>query len=438
MNNSAPPLKLGICGLGTVASGLIELVTRDVSRVAECASRPLAITRIASRTPRPSIMPDSAEFIEDPFALIGDTEVDVVVELIGGVEPARSLIERALELGKPVVTANKEVLARHGDALFSLARARGLPIGFEASVGGGIPIIKALRESLGGDAISRIVGIVNGTTNFILSRMNEDGASFEDALAEAKSLGYAEAVPDYDIEGLDAAHKIAILASLAWGIPFDVEGVRTQGIVGIRLDDLAFAERLGYFVRHLGLAQRVEACIETQVFPALVPRSTLLAHVRGVTNAVQVTSHAVGSSLFIGPGAGALPTANSVLSDVLDIANNRAVPWDAGRAQRQDRNAGTDADSQSSSAYYLRAQVDDKTGVLARVTELLAGQGVGIDALLQPEIEAAPSKAPAAGASIVMITHKTAESNMREAVACIQAMPEIHGQVSLIRVFDGD
>ncbi len=429
------PLKLGICGLGTVASGLIELMTRDPARVTERAGRDLCITRVASRTPRPERMPEGAEFSTDPSALIDDPDVDLVIELIGGVEPARSLLMRALELGKPVVTANKEVLAKHGDALFSLAGARNIPIGFEASVGGGIPIIKTMRESLGGDHISRIAGIVNGTTNFVLSRMGEDGASFEAALAEAKALGYAEAVPDYDIDGVDAAHKLAILASLAWGIPFDVGRVRTQGIVGIDLEDLAFAKRLGYFVRHLGLAQRVDEHIETCVFPALVPQSNLLARVRGVTNAVEVTSHALGKSLYIGAGAGALPTANSVLSDVLDIAGGLS----AGSLpdQRREKIAKIASD-ESSSAFYMRAQVDDKTGVLARFTEVLAGQGVGIDRLLQSEIEAAARHAATGEASVALITHPTSESHMREAVACIQAMPEIRGQVSLIRVFDGD
>ncbi|MCY4042146.1 MAG: homoserine dehydrogenase [Gammaproteobacteria bacterium] len=430
MNHSVPPLKLGVCGLGTVASGLIELITQNPARISDRAGRPLSITRIASRTPRPARMPAHAEFSTDLAALIDDPEVDVVVELIGGVEPAHSLIERALELGKPVVTANKEVLARHGDALFLRASARGVPIGFEASVGGGIPIIKAVRESLGGDEISRIVGIVNGTTNFILSRMDEDGASFEDALAEAKALGYAEAVPDYDIEGVDAAHKVAILASLAWGIPFDVGEVHMQGIAGIDRDDLAFARRLGYVVRHLGLAQKAETHIETCVFPALVPKSNLLGSVCGVTNAVEVTSRALGKSLFIGAGAGALPTANSVLSDVLDIANGRSVK----RLPSHGRERV--ADSQSCATYYLRAQADDKTGVLARLTDLLAGQGIGIDALLQPEIDAALGSPSAA--SIVLITHATEESRMRQAVSRIQAIPEIRGPVSLIRVFEGE
>jgi len=429
------PLKLGICGLGTVASGLIEILTQDPVRLSERAGRHLCIARIASRTPRPERMPEDAEFSTDPFALIDDPEIDLVIELIGGVEPARSLLMRALELGKPIVTANKEVLAKHGDALFGRARARNVPIGFEASVGGGIPIIKIMREALGGDDILRIAGIVNGTTNFVLSRMDEDGASFDAALAEAKSLGYAEAVPDYDIDGVDAAHKLAILVSLAWGVPFDVGRVRTQGVVGIDLEDLALAKRLGYFVKHLGFAQQVDGQVETRVFPALVPQSSLLARVGGVTNAVEVTSRALGKSLYIGAGAGALPTANSVLSDVLDIA--------AGRSAGSLPNQGQDkiakiAEDESSSAYYLRAQVDDKTGVLARFTEMLAGQGVGIDRLLQSEIEAAARQAPADSVSVALITHATSESHMREAVACIQAMPEVRGPVSLIRVFDGD
>ena len=425
-----PVCKIGICGLGTVASGLIELITRDAARLTARAGRRVAITRIASRTPKPELMPESATYSQDILALVDDPEVDLVVELIGGVEPARGLIERALELGKPVVTANKEVLARHGDALFSLAREKSAPLGFEASVGGGIPIIKAMQESLAGDDIQQIVGIVNGTTNFILSRMDEQGASFEAALAEAKALGYAEAVPDYDIQGTDAAHKMAILAALAWGIAFNVDSVRTEGIEDIDLQDLVFAKRLGYAIRHLGVSHRADGAIESLVFPALVPQSNFLASVRGVTNAVEVTSRALGKSLYIGPGAGALPTANSVLSDILDIADGRGASGPPSQAQAMRARAQAEVPC----AYYLRARVMDKTGVLARLTEVLASKGIGIDALLQPEIGDAGNDE----ACIALVTHVTSETSMREALAGIQAMREVRGQVSLIRIHDGD
>ena len=432
-----PSLRIGICGLGTVASGLIELVTQDSARLAARSGRRLSITRIASRTPKPELVPDSAAFSSDLAALIEDPEVDLVVELIGGIEPARGLIARALELGKPVVTANKEVLARHGDSLFALAQQHGASLGFEASVGGGIPIIKAMRESLAGDDVQRIVGIVNGTTNFILSRMDEEGASFDAALEEAKALGYAEAVPDYDIHGTDAAHKMAILAALAWGVAFDVNAVPTEGIEHIGLQDLAFAKRLGYRVRHLGLALKAGDAAQSAVFPALVPQSNLLASVRGVTNAVEVTSRALGKSLYIGPGAGALPTANSVLSDILDIARGRAVTAPMGHNARRAGSHGHgqgqgQTDTETQCAFYLRVQVIDQTGVLARLTDTLAGEGIGIDALLQPEnCEGASDEA-----AIVLVTHATSEASMRAALARIQAMSEVQGRASLIRIHD--
>lgn len=426
-------LNIGICGLGTVAGGLVGLLGQQGNRQEQQAARPLKLTRIASRTPRPERVPEGVRFGTDLFALVEDPEVDMVVELIGGVDPALGLIEAALKRGKPVVTANKEVLARHGDALFALAAEQGLPIGFEASVGGGIPIIKAMRESLAGDQVTRIVGIINGTTNFILSRMAENGASFEAALKEAQDLGFAEAEPDFDIQGTDAAHKIAILAAIAWGLAFDVDQVCAEGMHLVRAEDLEFAARLGYSIKHLGMAAIDERGVETSVFPALVPHGNLLSQVGGVTNAVQVSSRSLGESLYMGPGAGALPTANSVLADIMDIACGNA-PRPMSRRNAAIKRAQA---SQSSSSFYLRVQVIDKTGVLARLAEVLAGKGVGIDSLLQPET-GERSQGESDEASIVVVTHETPESKMREAVDLIEAFPEVRGKASLIRVYGGD
>ena len=427
------PVNIGICGLGTVASGLVGLFSQQSDRLSQRNGSPIALKRIASRTPKPDLVPEGVHFGTSLFDLVEDPEVDMLVELIGGVDPALPLIERALELGKPVVTANKEVLAKHGDALFSLAADKGVPIGFEASVGGGIPIIKAMRESLAGDQVTRIVGIVNGTTNFILSRMAEQGASFEASLKQAQDLGFAEAEPDYDIQGTDAAHKIAILAAIAWGLAFDVNRVVAEGMHLIRAEDLEFATRLGYSIKHLGVARADGSGIETRVYPALVHQSNMLAQVRGVTNAVEVSSRFLGKSLYIGPGAGALPTANSVLADIIDIASGNAHrPIWAGGASSTRAPA-----SHSSSSFYLRVQVDDKTGVLAHLAEVLASKGIGIDALLQPEIgERAPKRSDEA--SIVLVTHETTEAKMLEAVELIEAFPEVRGKASLIRVYDGD
>ncbi len=424
----APPLNIGVCGLGTVGTELVRLLSGETTRLARSAGRALNLCRIASRTPKPELTPDSVRFDTDLFALVEDPRVDVLVELIGGVEPAKSLIERALELGKPVVTANKEVLARHGDALLAYAAQAGVPIGFEASVGGGIPVIKALRESFAGDRIQRIVGMVNGTTNFILSRMGEKGASFAAALAEAQALGYAEAQPDYDVQGTDAAHKMAIIAAIVWGQPFDVGCVRAEGMEHISSDDLHFAARLGYSIKHLGLAEMHTTGLEVRVYPALVHESNLLSRVDGVTNALEVTSQSLGKSLLIGPGAGGAPTANAVLADILDIASGRAVAPLPGAA----RPARADLMSESTASFYLRAEVDDKTGVLAQLTDVLASEGIGIDAILQPE---AGQRESADGASIVLVTHAVDEARMRGALRLIASRSAIRAPLSLIPIY---
>ena len=426
-------LRIGVCGLGTVAAGLVELLSEGAERFRQRSGRGVQLVRIASRTPKPELVPPRVDFSTNLMALVEDPGVDLVVELIGGDAPALSVIERALALGKPVVTANKEVLAKHGDKLFGLASDAGVALGFEASVGGGIPIIKALREGLAGDQVGRIIGIVNGTTNFILSRMDEAGTGFGEALAEAQQLGYAEAQPEFDVEGIDAAHKIAIMAAITWGVGFDVGMVQTQGVSNIAAEDLAFAKRLGYAIKHLGVAENIDGRIETSVSPALVHESNLLARVPGVTNAVEVHSRALGRSFYIGPGAGALPTANAVLSDILDIAS--------GSASRPLPEAGGNVlvvpAGGSSTAYYLRARVDDKTGVLAQLAEVLAQKRIGVDALLQPDISHR-AEGPGDEASIVLVTHEAPESRMIEAVRLIESFPEVHGKVSLLRVHDGD
>lgn len=426
-------LCIGVCGLGTVATGLVERLSQGAEAFRRRSGLGLRLVRIASRTPKPELIPSGVDFSTNLMDLVEDPGVDLVVELIGGDAPARAVIERALALGKPVVTANKEVLAKHGDDLFGRAMDAGVALGFEASVGGGIPIIKALREGLAGDQVRRIVGIVNGTTNFILSRMDEAGTDFDQALAEAQGLGYAEAQPEFDVEGIDAAHKTAIMAAITWGVGFDVGMVQTQGMTNIALEDLAFAKRLGYAIKHLGVAENNNGRIEMSVYPALVPESNVLAEVRGVTNAVQVHSRALGRSFYIGPGAGALPTANAVLSDILDIAAgsaSRSLPEADGRSLAI-------PSGESSTAYYLRVRVDDKSGVLAQLADILAQKGISIDALLQPDMSHRAEQ-PTDEASIVLVTHEAPESEMVQAVRRIESLPEVHGKASLLRVHDGD
>ncbi len=422
------PLRIGICGLGTVGQGVVELLQRNADSIALQAGRPLQLMRVASRTPKPLVDLGGALFSTDVQDVIQDPDVDLVVELIGGETQAAELLQAAIAAGKHFVTANKAMIAVHGDELLPKAYAAGIAVGFEAAVGGGIPIIKTLREGLAANTINWVAGIINGTSNFILSAMAGKGASFADALVEAQALGYAEADPTFDVEGVDAAHKLAILAALAFDSPLALSAVYTEGISKLTAEDIEYAQALGYRIKHLGIARRSANGIETRVHPALVPAQRLLAKVDGVMNAVVINSDAVGSSLYYGPGAGSLPTASAVLADVIDIACNRASrPLNiSGSANR----LGIEA---VETAYYLRIPAVDQPGVLAQVAQILSLNAISIEAVIQRE-QAVRVTGATSWVPVIILTHRVQEAAMNKALATIQALPEVVGEIMRIRV----
>ena len=371
---------------------------------------------------------------DDAFAVVNDPAVEIVIELIGGCAPARELVLRAIENGKHVVTANKALIATHGNQIFAAAEARGVMVAFEAAVGGGIPIIKALREGLAANRVEWIAGIINGTGNYILSGMRDRGDDFAAVLREAQALGYAEADPKFDVEGVDAAHKLTILAALAFGMPLRLERTYTEGISRIEAQDVAWAGELGYRIKHLGIARRGPDGIEQRVHPTLIPEDRLLANVDGVMTAVLVQANALGPTLYYGAGAGAEPTASAVLADVIDIA--RALPVDpAGRPPHLAFQPAALNDlailpmAEIETAYYLRMNALDRPGVLADVTRLLADFGISIEAILQKEPAPEASCVP-----IILLTQRTKEQNMNAALAGIEQLAAIEGRVMRIRM----
>ncbi len=419
---------MGLCGLGTVGQGVVELLRRNQASIDVQAGRPIELVRVASRTPKPMVDLGGAAFSTDLADVINDPQVDVVLELIGGEADARQLLLQAIEARKHFVTANKAMIAAHGDELLPNAYEAGISVGFEAAVGGGIPIIKTLREGLAANSINWVAGIINGTSNFILSAMAGKGASFDDALSEAQALGYAEADPTFDIEGVDAAHKLAIMAALAFDCPIAFPAVYTEGISTLTAEDIEYAQALGYRIKHLGIARRSARGIETRVHPALVPEQRLLAKVDGVMNAVVINSDAVGSSLYYGPGAGALPTASSVLADVIDIACNRAArPLSInGEADRLNM-------AEVDTAYYLRIPAVDQPGVLAQLAQILSQNAISIEAVIQRE-QAIRVTGSTSWVPVIILTHRVQEQAMNQALETIQALPEVVGQITRIRV----
>jgi homoserine dehydrogenase len=427
------PLSVGIAGLGTVGGGVLRVLRDNADIVASHAGRPIAVTAVSARdrTRDRGVKLDGLRWYDDPVALAADPAVDVVVELIGGSEgPAYDLAFAALAAGKPVVTANKALLARHGVALAAAAEQGGTTLGFEASVAGGIPIIKALREGLAANRIRRIAGILNGTCNFILTSMRERGREFADVLAEAQKLGYAEADPSFDIDGVDAAHKLAILTALAFGRPVDFAAVHVEGIRNVTALDIAFARELGYRIKLLGIARRTEAGIESRVHPCMVPEASPLARVDGVYNAVVAEGDFVGRVMLEGRGAGAGPTASAVVADLIDVARKRAAPvWGADVA----RLAPTPSVPMEAytGSYYLRLMVVDRPGVIADVAGALRDSGVSLESMLQH------GRAPGEAVPIVLVTHETQEAQMRSAIDRIERLDSVLERPSLIRIEHG-
>ncbi|MEF3194199.1 MAG: homoserine dehydrogenase [Halothiobacillaceae bacterium] len=430
------PVKVGLLGLGTVGGGTVNVLRRNQDEISRRAGRGIEVVAASvRRIDAPRICDTTGiRLTTDPFSVVNDPEVEVVCELMGGVEPARELVLRAIELGKHVVTANKMLIALHGNAIFRRAQDKGVMVAFEAAVAGGIPIIKAIREGLAGNRIEWLAGIINGTGNFILTEMLDAGREFDDVLAEAQRLGYAEADPTFDLEGIDAAHKLTILASIAFGIPLQFDKVVTEGITRITREDVSYAEALGYRIKHLGIARRTEQGVELRVHPTLIPERRLIANVDGVKNAVLVMSDAVGPTLYYGAGAGADPTASAVVADLVDVVRTMTadpenrVPHLAFQPDAL-RDLPILPMSEVTTAYYLRLMAEDRPGVLADVTRILADQGISIEAILQKEPAEDTAPVP-----IIILTQRVKEGRMNEAIARIERLAAIKRPVVRIRV----
>ena len=425
------PLRVGLAGLGTVGASVAKLLIENRDAIAERAGRPIELARVASRTPKPNIALGGAEF-DTELRSLASNDVDVLLELIGGDGAAKTLVQNAIAAGQHVVTANKALLASCGDALFASARERGLSFGFEGSVAGGIPIVEALRTGLAANRVDALAGIVNGTSNYILTAMEEEGRSFADALAEAQRLGYAEADPTFDVDGIDAAQKLAILAALAFDTAIDAAGVHVEGISTIDIEDVRYARELGFAVKHLGLARLRSGGVEARVHPALVPESLLIAKVSGVMNAVMAHGNAVGQTLFVGPGAGGMPTASAVVADLVQLARGTLrVPQPASRRLPS---VGMDG---VVCPHYLKIPAIDQPGVFAEVAEVLSRRDISIEAVIQrPQ---AVRDAPAGSGPwvpIVILTNDVAESVVEAAVAELAALAGVTGAVTRIRVAD--
>ncbi len=436
-------IKIGLLGFGTVGKGTYDVLKRNQEEIKRRAGRGIEVTRIAVRDvakARDGLGEAGASIPVDTdgAALVDDPSVDIVVETIGGTGVARELVLRAIRNGKHVVTANKALLAVHGSEIFEAASERGVMVAFEAAVAGGVPIIKALREGLTANRIEWIAGIINGTTNFILSSMRDRGVDFATALADAQRLGYAEADPTFDIEGVDAAHKVTIMSAIAFGVPVQFERAYVEGISRLDSIDIRYAEELGYRIKLLGIARRAEKGIELRVHPTLIPSRRLIANVEGAMNAIVVQGDAVGSTLYYGKGAGAEPTASAVVADLVDVTRlhtadpNNRVPHLAFQPDRLSDTPILPIDEITSS-YYLRLRVADVTGVLANITRILADRDISIDALLQKESEDV-SDDGRSETDIVLVTHETIEKTMNAAIARIEALDTVKGAVTKLRM----
>ena len=416
-------IRLGIAGLGTVAQGLLALLKRNGDLIAARSGMTFRVTRVASRRSKPEVDLLGATFGTDLAVLARADDVDVVVELIGGEDSAKQLIEDAMAHGKPVVTANKAIIARFGNDLLRIGQA----VRYEAAVAGAIPIIQSVRESLVANRVTEIIGIINGTCNYILTAMEEQGASFADALAEAQALGYAEADPTFDVEGIDAAHKLTILAGLAFDCAFDFDGVMVEGITGVQKQDIQFAGELGYRIKHLGIAKTRNGEIELRAHPCLIPKSKLLAHVNDVANAVLVKSDAAGQTLYSGPGAGGEATASAVLADIVALGRelvSQTLP--APHALTRKPVVAVDA---VKCAQYLRIAARDVPGVFAEIAKTLSNHGISIEAAIQKEPKTGQDVVP-----IVILTQVVAEADIEAAIAELSRLDQVMGAVTRIRV----
>jgi homoserine dehydrogenase len=430
------PINVGLLGIGTVGGGTFTVLTRNQEEITRRAGRPIRIVKVADRdiARAKEITKGAVEVTDDTFSVVSDPNIDIVVELIGGTTLAKELVLKAITNGKHVVTANKALIALHGNEIFAAAQKKGVIVAFEAAVAGGIPIIKAVREGLSANRIEWIAGIINGTTNFILTEMREKGLAFDDALREAQRLGYAEADPTFDVEGIDAAHKLMILAGIAFGIPMQFDKAYIEGITKLAREDIRYAEELGYRVKLLGITKRTDAGVEIRVHPTLIPEKRLIANVNGAMNAVLVKGDAVGPTLYYGAGAGEEPTASAVVADLVDVTRmhtadpHQRVPH---LAFQPDQLADLPIlpISEISSAYYLRLRAMDKPGVLAEVTKILGDRNISIDAMMQKEPADNETEA-----DIVILTHITIEKNVDQAIAAIEALPAIAGKVTRIRM----
>ena len=430
------PINVGLLGIGTVGGGTFTVLERNREEISRRAGRAIAIAVVADKDVARAnrIVQGRAKVIDDAAAVVNDPNIDIVVELIGGTGISKQLILKAISNGKHVVTANKALLAQHGNEIFAAAQKKGVMVAFEAAVAGGVPIIKSLREGLAANRIEWIAGIINGTSNFILSEMRDKGASFDDVLKQAQQLGYAEADPTFDIEGVDAAHKLTIMAAIGFGIPMQFPAVYTEGISKLTREDIQYAEELGYRIKLLGIAKRMANGIELRVHPTLIPTKRLIANVEGVMNAILVKGDAVGQTLFYGAGAGAEPTASAVVADLIDVARTltadpeHRVPHLAFQPDQLSDIAILPM-GEVETSYYLRLRVHDKPGVLADITRILADLGISIDAMVQKE----PHKGEA-HADIIMLTHRTLEKHVNTAIAKIEALPVVAGKVTRIRL----
>ncbi|MCU7876172.1 MAG: homoserine dehydrogenase [Candidatus Thiodiazotropha sp. (ex Lucinoma borealis)] len=430
------PVKVGLLGLGTVGGGTLNVLTRNADEIARRAGRGIQITHAAAKQYDPSTLNglEHVDISDDAFSVVENPELDIIIELIGGYSPARELVLKAIENGKHVVTANKALIAMHGDEIFKAAQKRGVMVAFEAAVAGGIPIIKAVREGLAANRIEWIAGIINGTGNFILSEMRDKGREFADVLKEAQGLGYAEADPTFDVEGIDAAHKLTILGSIAFGIPLQFEKTYTEGITKIEPQDVEYADQFGYRIKHLGITRKTASGIEMRVHPTMIPHRRLIANVDGVMNAVLVKGDAVGPTLYYGAGAGSEPTASAVLADVVDVVRTlttdpeNRVPHLAFQPDELADLAILPIE-EVETAFYLRMQVVDKPGVVARIASILADSGISIEAIQQKEPMDDESAVP-----LVMLTQKVIEKQLNEAIASIEHLDSVFGQVMRIRV----
>jgi homoserine dehydrogenase len=430
------PINVGLLGIGTVGGGTFTVLQRNADEIARRAGRPIRITVVADKNLElaKKVTGGKCRLTDDAFSVVSDPEVDIIIELIGGYGVAKELVLKAIANGKHVVTANKAMLATHGNEIFKAAQEKGVMVAFEAAVAGGIPIIKAVREGLTANRIEWIAGIINGTTNFILSEMRDKGLDFDTVLMEAQRLGYAEADPTFDIEGVDAAHKITILASLAFGIPMQFDKAYIEGISKLDAVDIKYAEQLGYRIKLLGITKRMPEGVELRVHPTLIPARRLIANVEGAMNAVLVQADAVGATMYYGKGAGAEPTASAVIADLVDVTRmhtadpGHRVPHLAFQPDQMADLKVLPMDEVQTS-YYLRLRVQDKPGVLADITRILADEQISIDAMIQKE--------PGEGeeqTDLIMLTHLTREKRINAAIAKIETLIVVAGKVTRIRL----